>query len=389
MQLSSIFDNENDLIAQNQDIGIPTAEELYNSPNTKWTGPYVEENGMDDGGYWESIMDEFDETEYPQSESIAPTDKPQIILDEGTSYAYTPPILEAQIEYNHTLPAPQQQETVNVEKPYMLEGGVEHNVTIPKQNIISSAQDLYSKYKGLTPGAAIQKAAAKLPIWKSSEKEYYQHALKRADGEEPTDFMKEQNDFYKLDEISNPELKQIYIDKAAKMYGLDVNDPETYDAIKNTEIVIPKENSQLYSQIKDSEDFQKLIAENYENIINQNNKNTSIEFPAAFWNNDKRANYATIHNADLKNSKINDDGSFSTILSDAYDFENWEKQDWIHSDKNAKERGKMFIKNLITPINNSAKKQQDMGQLERYLLSTPIKLSKEELEEILRRYNKL
>ena len=26
MQLSSIFDNENDLIAQNQDIGIPTAE---------------------------------------------------------------------------------------------------------------------------------------------------------------------------------------------------------------------------------------------------------------------------------------------------------------------------------------------------------------------------
>ena len=97
MQLSSIFDNENDLIAQNQDIGIPTAEELQNSPNTKWTGPYVEENGMDDGGYWESIMDEFDETEYPQSESIAPTDKPQIILDEGTSYAYTPPILEVKL----------------------------------------------------------------------------------------------------------------------------------------------------------------------------------------------------------------------------------------------------------------------------------------------------
>ncbi len=374
MQLSSIFDNENDLIAQNQDIGIPTAEELQNSPNTKWTGPYVEENGMDDGGYWESIMDEFDETEYPQSESIAPTDKPQIILDEGTSYAYTPPILEAQIEQNHTLPAPQKQDTVNTEEPYMLEGGIEYKNTVPTSYI----EKLANKYEGLTPRVAKQKAAAKIPVWKSSEKEYYKHALKRADREEPNDFMKEQNDFKKIHEIHDPDLRQMFINKAARMYELDANDPTTYDAVKDVEVVIPKLGSQLNSQIKKSDTFQKWVVENYDDIKNNNKQNASLTFPAAIFNNAKRALFGTLHNVDVKNSKINEDGSYSAGMLDGYDYAHWNNRSYKDS-KTMFDPIKIFVNNKIINVNNRAKKQQDTGQLERYLLSTQINLTKEEV----------
>lgn len=58
----------------------------------------------------------------------------------------------------------------------------------------------------------------------------------------------------------------------------------------------------------------------------------------------------------------------------------------MHSDKNANKKIKMLLSNLIVTTNNRAKKQQDAGQLERYLLSTQINLTKEEVEEILRKY---
>lgn len=98
--------------------------------------------------------------------------------------------------------------------------------------------------------------------------------------------------------------------------------------------------------------------------------------------------FATINNTDLKNSKINEDGSFSTTAIDPYHYETWKKQDWIHSGKDYKEKGKILVKNLITATNNRAKEQQDLGQLDPYILSSPIHITKEELEEILRRYGK-
>ena len=340
MKLATIFDNENDIIAQNHDIGIPTRSELESSQNTKWVEPFVDKNGINDGGYWQSVLDE---EQTPQiQESLVPQNNTQSVLQAN-----------------------------NQEQPYLLKGEIEFNEPKPK----TFMENLYFNYGFLSPKAAIQKALAKAPIWKSSAKEYYQHSLKRADGEEPTDFMKQNNDFRKLDEISDPELKQIYIEKAAKMHGLDVNDPATYDVIKNTEIVIPKIDSQLYSQVKNSETFQKWVAENYDNIKNQTNENTSLEFPKSRKNNNaQRSLFATIHNTDLKNSKINEDGSFSVLLSDGYDFDKMSgKQNGIYN-------------KLLQTINNDAYEQQELGQLQRYLLSTQINLSKEEIEEILRKY---
>lgn len=46
MKLAAIFDNENDIIAQNRDIGIPTRSELESSQNTQWVEPFVDKNGM-------------------------------------------------------------------------------------------------------------------------------------------------------------------------------------------------------------------------------------------------------------------------------------------------------------------------------------------------------
>lgn len=50
---------------------------------------------------------------------------------------------------------------------------------------------------------------------------------------------------------------------------------------------------------------------------------------------------------------------------------------------------KTFLHNRIRPANNRAKEQQDAEQLQRYLLSTQINLSKEEVDKILRKYKRI
>ena len=80
-------------------------------------------------------------------------------------------------------------------------------------------------------------------------------------------------------------------------------------------------------------------------------------------------------------TKINNDGSFDTRMDDGYDFE-FQK---LAKNNNAKN----IFKNIYKKINNRAVEQQQAGQLENYLLSAPIHYSKEELEEILRKYGLL
>ncbi len=68
-------------------------------------------------------------------------------------------------------------------------------------------------------------------------------------------------------------------------------------------------------------------------------------------------------------------------MDDGYDFE-FQK---LAKNNNAKN----IFKNIYKKINNRAVEQQQAGQLENYLLSAPIHYSKEELEEILRKYGLL
>lgn len=61
MQLAAIFDNEEEILAQNRDIGIPTLSELQNSQNTQWVKSFVGTDRLNNGGYWQSILDEENE----------------------------------------------------------------------------------------------------------------------------------------------------------------------------------------------------------------------------------------------------------------------------------------------------------------------------------------
>jgi hypothetical protein len=49
--------------------------------------------------------------------------------------------------------------------------------------------------------------------------------------------MTEQNSIYNLDDIQDKQLYDTYADTVAKRKGLDVNNPETTEKIKNTKIV--------------------------------------------------------------------------------------------------------------------------------------------------------
>ena len=55
MTLQGLFDNENDVLAQNREIGIPKLDELKNSPNTQWIEPSIDDYGNEVKGHWTSL----------------------------------------------------------------------------------------------------------------------------------------------------------------------------------------------------------------------------------------------------------------------------------------------------------------------------------------------
>ena len=169
------------------------------------------------------------------------------------------------------------------------------------------------------------------------------------------------------------------------MYGLDPSSPDIYERVKNTDIVMPKPDSQLYNQIKNSETFQKWVADNYWKIKNNETYQTSIEFPKT-WKNDnaQRSLFATIHNADLY-PKLNDDGSMTLTFSDGYDFSLMNKMNYSDI-KNIDDLKNRLKHNILADINNNAYKQQEINRIKNYLLTTQVYLSKEELEKILQKY---
>ena len=383
MRLEQIFNQEPDIMSQNEDIGIPSYEELQMSPFAEWVAPFTNDMGESDGGYWQSKKDDL-EVNLP-----LPSESPmfQLGVKKDVSVQPTENISEQISEQGQkklSLP-----ESLIFSPLQALPGNaIGYNLFNTLNKLISgSPKDLNSKYSGLSPLQAVQKAASKSPFGKSSEKQYYGISSHLADGEKPSKFMQEQNNFYKLGEITDPDLKNMYIKKAAAMYGLDPSSPDTYERVKNTDVVMPKQGSQLYNQIKNSETSQKWVAENYWKIKNNENYKTSIEFPKT-WKNDnaQRSLFATIHNADLY-PKLNDDDSMTLTLSDGYDFDKLMLKHYRGA-KSYGEVPKIWLDNRITNINNRALKQQEAGQIERFLLSTSISLTKEELEEILRKHSK-
>ena len=236
----------------------------------------------------------------------------------------------------------------------------------------------WDKYKDLKLYTQAQKVGSKLPVH-SPAFQYYGISTKMADGEQPSKIAKEENTFYKLDDIKNQTTKNDYINKAAQMYGLDKNDPDLYEKVKNTKVVIPKVGSTLYSDIKNSEVTQRKVAEHYKNLKENPDKelNTDIIYNKGKFPFTKEGDlYNSIKKANLNRSRINKDGSFDTRMDDGYDFEYNKKEVNLLKEP---------LESLSKFINNNAHEQQQEGKLENYLLSAPIHYSKEEIEEILRK----
>lgn len=252
-------------------------------------------------------------------------------------------------------------------------------------NIANSS--ISDKYKGLTPMEAVQKAASKLPI-PNTEAGYYGISAKISDGEEMSKKAKEQNTFYKLKDIKDPEIAKNLREKMAKSKGLDVNNPKDYQTLQNSSVVVPKVDSDLYKYVKNSEKTKQWVADNYDKLENKTieNKDKHITYPASVAFPSKRALNLTIQNADLTTSKVNKDKSMNVRLDDIYDFSEMKKQ---HTNThNPINMGKQAWHNVISDINNRAYSQQEKGQLEPYGLSMPIYYTPEEIEEMKKKYRK-
>ena len=211
------------------------------------------------------------------------------------------------------------------------------------------------------------------------ENEYYKNALKLKDGEPLTKRFIEENDIYNYQDITDPEKSNYYKEQLAKMYGLDVNASDINEQLKNKKIVVPKETSRLYQYAKNSETLEKWILDNYDKIQKGEIYDDRITFPLK-WNqvanSQNRGMYTTIHNANMKNMKVNPDGSISGRLVDPYNFEKWQYDNSFN------------LKNIITHINNAAYKQQKANKLEPYFIDMPISISKDEFNKIKTKYNK-
>lgn len=253
------------------------------------------------------------------------------------------------------------------------------------RNLSEVLSDEVKKYKGLGPIEALQKAATKIPF-PNTEAEYYGISTKMADGEDMTKRAKEQNTFYKLKDIQDPEVAKNLREIMAKSKKLDINNPENFEEIQNTNVIVPKSDSNLYKHVKHSEVTEEWIAKNYDKLkkgtITDGEK--SIEYPRAKDTAEKRALYLTIHRADLKNTKLNKDGSMDVKLNDIYDFEKMKKEKLKIN--NLKEFFKGIVNNRYVEINNRAYSQQQKGQIEPYSIDMNIKYTPEEIEKILKKY---
>jgi len=124
--------------------------------------------------------------------------------------------------------------------------------------------------------------------------------------------------------------------------------------------------------------MEQWIADNYEKIKNGEKPNSdSFKFPlvqSEILNKEKRGLYGTLHRADVGNQKVNPDGSLTYELKDKYDFQEWDKN-----------KDDSLFRKIVVELNNNGQKQQEANQIEQYLMSMPINLSKEEIEEIINR----
>ena len=90
----------------------------------------------------------------------------------------------------------------------------------------------------------------------------------------------------------------------------------------------------------------------------------------------------------MKNARVNEDGSMTVDLRDWYDFAKWNYKNISKDDKPDDIKNKVLYNGIVF-VNNRAYDQQQAQQIEPYMVNMPINITKEEIEELLKRYRKL
>ena len=93
--------------------------------------------------------------------------------------------------------------------------------------------------------------------------------------------------------------------------------------------------------------------------------------------NNKATLFGVIHNADIYDISITQDGNVHFVITDFYDYDNWkfDEQDSIRS-------------RYVKILNNSAYIQQKADQLMPYVLYIPIKIMRDEYKNIIKKGTK-
>lgn len=244
------------------------------------------------------------------------------------------------------------------------------------QGFLRDHSKLYRNYEGLSPMEAFQKAASKFPI-PLSAREYYGIASELNDDGKPSKKSLKKNDFYKLSDIHNEETRKLIEKNMIQNMNLDPNDPASYEKIKDVDIVVPKQNTNLNRIVKNSPELAEFIYNNYENMKTSGKRvDSSLKYARPSQDNgsdflDKLNRYGVIKKSDVS-ARMNSDGSISIITPDFYDFG--------HMDP---EKETKWYNRSIAYANNRAESQQKKGQLKPYSLVDMVTLTSAEIEALL------
>jgi len=194
----------------------------------------------------------------------------------------------------------------------------------------------------------LQTLLTKFPLmpYSSSAAEFYQIALTSQDT------IKMSNILANVPDIVDNKLRNHIF----KIHGVNTK----------TKIVIPKSQSRITNQIKNSLEFKKLIKEMIlkKEITADNNENIKLIGFTDKWPLLSLDLALTIGHAHLYNTHFDEHGNLHTTLIDWYDFD------------------KLPETGFTNGINNNAYEQQERGDLTNYVLVIPIVLTKTEVDNL-------
>ena len=397
MSVREVFSRKDEIMSQYNSIGIPSEGELKSSPNAVWVEPYTRDDGTSVRGYWRSRPE--GESNTPESDYILPKNNDWNFVDFEDFDEYLDKDIidnmpaEVLVKYEqykkeqenkakNILATNRSVDTsalnqYDVTTPKTLyEGKVEENIIKSKlKDFIKEHIKPYRDYEGLDPMEKAQKFLSKhMPYWTPNQ--YYGLSETLADEGKPLDKYKKYNNFCKLGDIKNEQLKDILTKKVIKArqdcpVGPSVNLP-----LEDVDVVIPKDNSELTHMVLRSSELKEFVQKNYDRLKAGEVVNGSIEFRQPTQDdfeqikslNDAQEvrklcnRFTVLHNVDLHNVKMEPNGSITMELVDYYDFSRRPEK----GEKNTETMSELG--NQLNKINNRAYNQQLYGKMKPYII---------------------